>query len=217
MLFLHQSYRPPLYLAFPRFGVTHWRSIYPCSYSTSTTLLSMCSCLSCGGTGWNEMIISSPSLSISVWYYWSSTSTLNSSAASNSCLTQMFWSVVIIKITETLLTFGVMQQLFITISFGKLWCAVCSTMYDQLLLILEVFPGTVNVAFPGTQIGSLSTPILLCPQAHHEGYNFFLFLIYHISITVDNNGFGIYMLTFFYIIDHSWSDVSIIINTHLWK
>ena len=126
----------------------------------------------------------------------------------------MFWSVVFIKITGTLLAFGVMQQLFTTKPLGKLWYAACSNMYDWLLFISEVFPGTVNVAFPGTQICSLSTPILLCPQAHHEGYKIFGLLLYTTSLSL------LVIMDLVYIespvcISLTTADVSVIINTQL--
>ena len=59
-------------------------------------------------------------------------------------------------------------------------------------------------------------PILLCPQAHLEGHKNFVwaFFIHHLSITVGNNGFGIYVITFFYLIDHSGPNICIIINEH---
>ena len=103
--------------------------------STSTVLFSTCSCPSCGGASRNEMVISTPPWLNYVWYCWGSTSTLNSSAASKGCLTQMFWSVVFIRITGTLLVFGVTQQLFTTKPCGKLWWAACSTIHDQPFLV----------------------------------------------------------------------------------
>ena len=110
--------------------------------------------------GRNEMTISCPSQFISVWYCWGSTPTSNNSAASKGCLTQMFWSVVFVKITGTPLAFSITHQLFTTKPCAKLWCAACSTIYYWPLQILEVFPGTVSMAFPGIHIGSLS--LLIC-------------------------------------------------------
>ena len=44
---------------------------------------------------------------------------------------------------------GVMQQLFTIKPCGKLWCAACSTIYNQPFSILVVIPGIVNMVFPG--------------------------------------------------------------------
>ena len=139
-------------------------SFGPSGFSfTPTVLFYTCSCPSCGSANRNEMIISSPSLLISVQYCWVSTSTSNNSAASKGCLTQMFWSVVFIRIAGTLLAFGVTQQLCNTMPCGKLWCTACSTIYNWPFSILEVFPGTMkNYQWVKDKIEKLLAPKVIC-------------------------------------------------------
>ena len=96
------------------------------------------------------MSTSSTSLSISMQYWWHSISDTNPSVGNRGCLTQIFRSVVLIKMIGILLALGVEQQLFTTRPFCKLWCTTCSTIYDCLLLSFEIAPGTVNVALPVT-------------------------------------------------------------------
>ena len=164
------------------------------------------------------MNISSPSQVMSVWYCWGSTSTSNNSAASKGYLTQMFWSVVFIKITRALQALGVTQQLFTTKPCGKLWYAACSTIYGWLLAILEVFPGTVNMAFPGIQTDSLSMLIFTVPTGPSRRLlKFWSFFIYYLSIHIGSNGFSVYTIAFIDLTDHSWSNISVIVNTQLWE
>ena len=206
---------------FPNFGCSTGRlSSFGGSgfSSTSTALFSTCSLPSHGHASRNEMIISSPSWLNSVWYHWGSTSTSNISAASKGYLTQMFWSVVFIRITGTLLAFGVTQQLHTTRPCGKLRCTACSTIYYQLFSILEVFPGIGNIAFPGTQIGSLS--MLICtvptgPPRRLLKFWCFFFFIHHLSIQVGSNGSSVHTITFYNLINHNWSNICIAIHTQL--
>ena len=59
------------------------------------------------GTGWNLMLISFPSLFMTMWCDCGSVSASEISATNRGHLIQMFLSVVLIRITDTLLAFGV--------------------------------------------------------------------------------------------------------------
>ena len=128
----------------------------------------------------------------------------------------MFWSVVFVWNTGTLLAFGVTQLLFTTKACGKLWCTACSTVYDWPFSIVEAFPGTVSIEFPGIQIGSLSMPICSMPTGlSRKLLKFWYFFIHYLSIQVGSNRFSVYKITLYDLINHSWSNICIVINTQL--
>ena len=99
-----QNYNPPLYPILPHtwgnpmkecpLFILFSLALPPLHYFPLDLSLS-------GGTGWNEMITSTPSWLILAQYCWGSTSALNNSSPSKGCLIQMFHSVVLIRMIGT--------------------------------------------------------------------------------------------------------------------
>ena len=72
------------------------------------------------------------------------------------------------------------------------------------------------MAFPGIQIGSLSLPIHIVPTGHSRRLlKFWCFFIHYLTIHVGSNGFSVYTVTFYGLINCSWFKICIATNTQL--
>ena len=116
-----------------------------------------------GTTGRNDILTSSPLISISAlcstgWY-----SAVYNSVANKSYHNQIFHLVVLINITGMDLALTLATHLFTTMPRGRLWCSACSTRHTVLGWILLVCPSTVMTEFLGMQIGFYLQPIVTCP------------------------------------------------------
>ena len=116
--------------------------------------------ISCGGTGWNHVVMSSPSQSIVALYSISSHSTLYNSVANKGCLAHALYLLVLIMIMGIVLAFRIAMHQLITIPRGRLRCSTCSTRHVTLGGNLLVCPRKLLAEFLGMQIGCCLLPIV---------------------------------------------------------